>query len=58
MTGSEPRLHGLFIFRMTGNGLLFKVVAYLLIYQYPSGFVAGERKILFQQEKQEKKYHA
>lgn len=34
MTGSEPRLHGLFIFRMTGNGLLFKVVAYLLLLLY------------------------
>ena len=34
MTGSEPGLHGLFIFRMTGSGLLFKVVPYLLLVLY------------------------
>jgi len=31
MAGSEPRLHGLFIFRMTGSGPLFKVATYLLL---------------------------
>jgi len=34
MTGSEPRFHGPFIIRMTGSGLLFKVVPYLLILLY------------------------
>jgi len=36
MTGSEPRLHGLFIIRMTGSGLLFKVASYLSILLYAS----------------------
>lgn len=34
MTGSEPRLHGLFIIRMTGSEPLFKIVAYLLLLLY------------------------
>lgn len=36
MAGSEPRLHSLFIFRMTGSGLLFKVTSYLLLLLYAS----------------------
>jgi len=36
MVGSEPRLHSLFIIRMTGSGLLFKIVSYLLLLLYAS----------------------
>ena len=36
MTGSGLLFHDLFIIRMTGSGLLFKVVSYLLLLLYAS----------------------
>ena len=47
MAGSEPRLHSLFIFRMTGSGLLFQGICLpvTIIIRKPNKYVNPRKKL-------------
>ena len=49
MAGSEPRLHSLFIFRMTGSGLLFQgsCLPVTIIIRKPHKYVNPRKKYNF-----------